>query len=103
MATGKNDDRKPLRFIAAIPEFIGVMAGISVMAGRWVDCHVRGLLGEKPSKPKQAVKTPVQIDAEKRIAAIEQEIAGKKRVKTKKKAKKKKKTVKKVKIKNRNT
>jgi len=50
---------------------------------------------KKPGQPKQKAKTPVQIDAEKRIAAIEQKMMGKKRVKTKKKSAKKKKQSKK--------
>ena len=95
MSTQKNDTRKSMGVVSAIPEFIGVMAGITMLSGKWIERHVRSLLGEKPSKPKQAVKTPVQIDAEKRIAAIEQKMTGKKRVKMKKKSVKKKKTVKK--------
>jgi len=95
MSKQKNDKRKPLGFVSAVPEFIGVMVGISMVAGKWIERHVRNLLGEKTGKPKQAAKTPVQIDAEKRIAAIEEKITAKKRVKTKKKVQKKKKTAKK--------
>jgi len=81
MSKQKNDKRKPMWFVSAIPEFIGVMAGISVVAGKWIERHVKGLLGEKPDKPKHGPKTSVQIDAEKRIAAIEQEMTGKKQSK----------------------
>ena len=97
MSTEKNDTRKSMGVVSAIPEFIGVMAGITVLSGKWIENHVRGLLGEKPRPQKPVVKTPVQIDAEKRIAAIEEKMTGKKRVKAKKKSAKKKKTVKKAK------
>lgn len=97
MSARKNDKQKSLGIIGAIPEFIGVLVGISMIAGRWIERHIRNLLSEKLKQPKQAAKTPVQIDAEKRIAAIEEKMTGHKRVKTKKKSAKKKKTVKKAK------
>ncbi len=95
MSSQKNDNRKPLDFVSAISEFIGVMAGMSVLTGKWIGDQVGSVFGEKTSQPKQAAKTPVQIDSERRIAAIEEKITGQKQVKTKKKAVKKKKTVKK--------
>ena len=95
MSARKNDNQKSLVIVSAIPELIGVMVGLSVVAGKWIERHVRNLLEEKPRQPKQTAKTPVQIDAEKRIAAIEEKITVHKQVKTKKKSAKKKKTVKK--------
>jgi len=97
MSARKNDKQKSLGIVGAIPEFIGVMVGISMVAGKWIERHVRKLLSEKPRQPKQTAKTPVQIDAEKRIAAIEQKLTGQKHKKAKKKSVKKKKTVKKAK------
>ena len=56
MSTQKNDTRKSMVVVNAIPEFIGVIAGISVVAGKWIGRHVRGLLGEKPKKPLITLK-----------------------------------------------
>jgi hypothetical protein len=114
MSIQKNDKQRPLGIIGAIPEFIGVMTGITVVAGKWIERQVRNLLGGKPVQPKQEAKSPVQLEAEKRIAAIKEKMASQtqtkanvakkpapprpvKTVKTKKKTAKKtvKKTVKK--------
>jgi len=47
MSAQKNDTRKSMGVVSAIPEFIGVMAGISVVAGKWIENQVRNVLGEK--------------------------------------------------------
>ncbi len=78
MSIRKNDKQRPLGIIGAIPEFIGVMAGISMVAGKWIKRHVRYLLGEKPKQPEQEAKRPVQLEAEMRIAAIKKKIASQK-------------------------
>jgi len=104
----KNGKKRLLGLVEAIPEFIGTVAGISVVGGKWVEHNVRNLLGEKPRLPKQAAKSPFQLEAKKRITAIEEKITKQAAarmktarksaslgVKTKKKAVKKKKTVKK--------
>lgn len=108
MSARKNGKKRPLGLVGAIPEFIGAIAGISVVAGKWVEHNVRNLLGEKPRQPKQTVKTPVRLEAKKRITAIEEKITKQAAtrmkaaresvslgVKTKKKAVKKKAPVKK--------
>jgi len=82
MPTRKNDKQKSLGVVGVIPEFIGTLAGITMVAGKWIEHHVRNLLGEKPHRPKQAAKTPVQIEAEKRITAIEAKINEQRQVKS---------------------
>lgn len=83
MSIRKNDKQRPLGIVRAIPEFIGVMAGISMLAGKWIKLHVRDFLGEKPRQPKQAAKRPVQLEAEKRIDAIEKKMASPEQAKAK--------------------
>ncbi len=94
MSARKKNKKKPLGILSAIPEFIGVMAGISMVAGRWIGLHVKNLLQEKLRQPKQAARKPVQVEPEKKIAAVENKTT-QKRVKTKKKRTKKKKSAKK--------
>ena len=81
MSIQKNDTKRPLGIIGAIPEFIGVMTGISVVAGKWIECQVRHLLGKKPLQPEQEVRSPVQLEAEMRIAAIKKQMASQKQAK----------------------
>ena len=83
MSIRKNDKQRPLGIVGAIPEFIGVMAGISMIACKWIEHHVRDLLGEKPRQPKQVAKGPVQLEAEKRIDAIKKQMASQKQAKAK--------------------
>ena len=83
MSIRKNDKQRPLGIVGAIPEFIGVMAGISMVAVKWSERHVRSLLGGKPIQPKQVVKGPVQLEAEKRIDAIKKKMASQKQAKAK--------------------
>ncbi len=84
MSAQKKDKKKPLGILGAIPEFIGVMAGISMVASRWIRLHIKNLLQEK--------KKPVHVEPEKKIAAVEDKTT-RKRVKTKKKRTKKKKKI----------
>jgi hypothetical protein len=81
MSIRKNDKQKPLGIVGAIPEFIGVMAGISMVTGKWIGRNVRSLLGGKPIQPKQVAKRPVQLEAEMRIDAIRKKMASQKQAK----------------------
>jgi hypothetical protein len=83
MSIRKNDKQRPLGIVGAIPEFIGVMAGISMVTGKWIGRNVRNLLGGKPIQPKQEAKRPVQLEAEMRIAAIKEKMANQKQAKAK--------------------
>ncbi len=81
MSIRKNDKKRPLGIVGAIPEFIGVMAGISMVAGKWIERNVRYLLGGKPKQPKQEPKRPDQLEAEMRIDAIKNKMASQKQAK----------------------
>lgn len=83
MAINKNDKQRPLGIVGAIPEFIGVMAGISMVTGKWIGRNVRSLLGGKPVQSKQEAKRPVQLEADMRIAAIKKKMASEKQAKAK--------------------
>lgn len=88
-----NGNQKALGVAAVVPEFFGAMAGISMVAGKWLKHQLLVLLGEAPQPPKPSAKTSIQVEAEKRIAAIEAGMSAQPRAK--KKSVKKKKTVKK--------
>lgn len=85
MSTRKNKKQKPFGIVGAIPEFFGAMAGTTIVTGRYIKHQVRNLLGEKPRRPKKAAKTNIQLEAEKRIAAIEEKMSEQKQVKAVKK------------------
>ena len=78
MSIRKNDKQRPLGIIGAIPEFIGVMAGVSMVTGKWIERHVRNLLEGKSIQPKQEAMSSVQLEAEMRIAAIKKKMASRK-------------------------
>jgi len=93
MSALNNGNQDSLGIAAVIPEFLGTMAGVSVVAAKWIKHQLLVLLGEESQQAKRSVKTPIQVEAERRIAAIEAGLSGQPRVK--KKSVKKKKTAKK--------
>ena len=81
MSIRKNDKQRPLGIVGVIPEFIGVMAGVSMVTGKWIGRNVRSLLGGKPIQPKQEAKRPIQLEADLRIAAIKKKMESQRQAK----------------------